>query len=330
MPHKFLVIQTAFIGDVILATPVVEKLHRHYPDAAIDVLVRKGNESIFRQHPFVQEVLVWDKKRKYRDLWRLLRVVRGKQYDAVINLQRFGAMGFLTGFSAAAQRIGFQKNPFAWRFTHRLPHRFGSSEKPLHEVERNLSLIAHLTDNHFEPPRLYPTPDDYAKVAETQPYICFAPASVWETKRLPTEKWVALLHALPRHYRVYLLGAPSDHALCQTILQQSQNPQCINVSGKFDLLQSAALMQGAVMNYVNDSAPLHLASAVNAPVAAAFCSTVPAFGFTPLSSVHYVLENPDTLPCRPCGLHGKKNCPLGHFRCGDIPLATLLQPLNRV
>jgi len=75
------------------------------------------------------------------------------------------------------------------------------------------------------------------------------------------------------------------------------------------------LMQGAIMNYVNDSAPLHLASAMNAPVTALFCSTIPAFGFGPLSDVRYVVETEEKLSCRPCGLHGYRACPQGHFKC---------------
>jgi len=84
------------------------------------------------------------------------------------------------------------------------------------------------------------------------------------------------------------------------------------------LLQSAALMKGAIMNYVNDSAPLHLASAMNAPVTAVFLSTVPQFGFTPLSDNSSVCETSLDLPCRPCGLHGKGACPEGHFKCAEI------------
>ena len=88
------------------------------------------------------------------------------------------------------------------------------------------------------------------------------------------------------------------------------------LSGELTLLQSAALMKDAQMNYVNDSAPLHIASAMNAPVTAFFCSTVPAFGFTPLSDNSKIVEVKN-LECRPCGLHGHKVCPKGNFKCGN-------------
>jgi heptosyltransferase-2 len=88
------------------------------------------------------------------------------------------------------------------------------------------------------------------------------------------------------------------------------------LSGKLSLLKSAALMQGAEHNYVNDSGPLHIASAMNASVTAFFCSTVPDFGFGPLSE-NSTIKQVEGLDCRPCGLHGHKECPKGHFNCGN-------------
>lgn len=115
--QRILVIQTAFIGDVVLATGLLEKLHQYYPDATLDILVRKGNESLFDGHPFLHEVLNWNKKSaKYQHLLQLLRTIRQNRYDAVINVQRYFATGFLTAFSGASRKIGFDKNPF--RFLH--------------------------------------------------------------------------------------------------------------------------------------------------------------------------------------------------------------------
>jgi heptosyltransferase-2 len=89
------------------------------------------------------------------------------------------------------------------------------------------------------------------------------------------------------------------------------------IAGQLSLLQSAALMSRAKRNFVNDSGPLHLCSAMNAPVTAVFCSTLPSFGFGPLSVDSSIVETKEKLSCRPCGLHGKKVCPEGHFKCGN-------------
>jgi heptosyltransferase-2 len=143
-----------------------------------------------------------------------------------------------------------------------------------------------------------------------------APASVWFTKQLPEAKWVELIKKTPAWQAVFLVGGPGDHALCERIRQAINAPNVHNTAGKFSLLQTAALMKHAVMNYTNDSAPQHLASAMDAPVTVFFCSTTPNFGFGPLSTIAHTVEISEQLACRPCGLHGKKACPKGHFDCG--------------
>src|SRR4029077_11069047 len=119
--EKFLIIQTAFIGDVVLATSLVEKLHHHFPEAQVDFLVRKGNESLLTGHPLVHEVIIWDKQEhKLRNLLKTIRLVRNKNYDKVINVQRLAVTGILTLFSGAKEKIGFDKNPFSFLFTKKI------------------------------------------------------------------------------------------------------------------------------------------------------------------------------------------------------------------
>jgi heptosyltransferase-2 len=314
-----LLIQTAFIGDVILATALLEHLHQTEPDTPVDFLVRKGNEGLVQNHPHVRNVLVWDKKKaKYRGLWQLLKQIRQTKYERVITLQRFASTGFLTAFSGALQRIGFDKNPFCSRFTMAIPHLIGAG---IHEVSRNLHLLDPAYEGPLTPPRLYPSAADEAAaaqvagLAEDKPYICIAPTSVWFTKQFPEEQWLKLLAALPPRYTVFLLGGPPDVAACQQLLERSNRPHVYNTAGKLSFLASAALMRGAVLNYVNDSAPMHLCSAVGAPTCAVYCSTVPYFGFGPLSPFARVVMLEEELACQPCGLHGHRKCPLNHFHC---------------
>jgi heptosyltransferase II len=314
---KILVIQTAFIGDVVLATPVIEKLHRYFPDAKIDFLLRKGNETLIKAHPFLNKVLIWDKKtKKTKHLIQLIKDVRRTKYEMVINLQRFASTGLITFLSGAEEKIGFDKNPFSFCYTKKIKHIIGNGK---HEVERNLELISSITDNELSKPCLYPAAADYESVKQYKavPYICIAPSSVWFTKQFPAHKWVEFLNRLPQNYKIYLLGAISDVDLCNQIVDSFTNKNLITLAGKVSFLQSAALMKDAVMNYSNDSAPLHIASSVNAPITAVFCSTVPGFGFGPLSDKSYLVETREKLDCRPCGLHGFKACPLKHFKCAE-------------
>ena len=117
--------------------------------------------------------------------------------------------------------------------------------------------------------------------------------------------------------KVYLIGGVEDIEFCNEIIDSSKHPETSNLSGKLSLLQTAVLMKDARMNYVNDSAPLHIASAMDAPVTAVFCSTVPEFGFGPLSNNSKVVQTIEDLDCRPCGLHGYSKCPKGHFKCAN-------------
>lgn len=307
---RILIIQTAFLGDVILATSVVNSIKAQYPEAQVDLLVKKGNELLVLGHPNIHRVLTFDKSRKWRDILRLVRANRATRYDFIVNLHRFASSGLIAVLSQT-KTIGFDKNPLARFYTLKLPHPIS---KGIHEIDRNFTLIATLGVKHLVKPSIVPSEEAMKNVREYQktPYVCFAPASVWATKQLPMEKWVELSEK--QDHMIYLLGGPSDHALCETIKTQIPG-RTVNLAGNLSLMESIALMKGAVRNHVNDSGPLHFASAVNAPVTAYFCSTVTDFGFGPLSDDSEVKEVTG-LACRPCGLHGKKECPEGHFKCG--------------
>ncbi len=334
--QKFLVIQTAFIGDVVLATALVEKLAAHFPAAGIDFLVRKGNESLLQNNPNIREVLVWNKKEnKLKNLFSLVQTIRSRRYDKVINLQRFFATGILTAFSGAKESIGFDKNPLSFLFSVKVKHIISKTGGIKHEVERNNDLVSAFTDDIFNRPKLYPSAKDFNVVQSygINPYVTMTPGSVWFTKQYPVEKWIELIAKFPAGYQVYLLGGKENTAASDHIKNRAGNNKVQVLAGELSFLQSAALMKNAAMNYVNDSAPLHFASAVNAPVTAVFCSTLPAFGFTPLADITYILETPENLYCRPCGLHGRKACPEKHFKCAltietDRLIQTLQKPLH--
>lgn len=313
---KILIIQTAFIGDVILATGILEKLHSHFPDTDLHFLLRKGNESILQGHPFLTKVWIWNKKEnKQKNLFRLIREIRKERFDLVINLQRFASSGLLTVFSGAQRKIGFKKNPLSFIFSESYHHQIGEES---HEIDRNNKLIEKLTDGNAFKPKLYPTKSDFNKI---QPYskakfVTIAPASVWFTKAAPIEKWAELIDDIPSDYSIYLLGSEQDIILCDELKRTSDRSNIDILAGKLSLLESGALMSKANMNYSNDSAPLHLASAMNAPATGIFCSTIPGFGFGPLSEKSFIMQTQEYLACRPCGLHGKRKCPENHFKCG--------------
>lgn len=292
-------------------------MHDEFPEAHISLLVRKGNEGIYNSHPFLKEVLIWDKQSsKYKNLFKLLFKIRKSKYDMVINCHRYASSGFLTAFSGAKHKAGFKQSVFSYLLDYAPKHSFIVGE---HEINRYHKLVEDFASKKVFKPKIYPTANDELAVEKyfTANYVCIAPASVWYTKQLPKQKWIELCNLIPDNTTIYLIGTASDKKLAEEIINETKHKQVINLCGQLSLLQSTALIKKAKMNYVNDSAPLHLASAVNAPTTAFFCSTIKDFGFYPLSDNSKIVDA-GKLDCRPCGLHGFKNCPKKHFNCGNF------------
>lgn len=310
--QRALFIQTAFIGDAILGTAAVEALHAQ--DFKVDVLVRKGNELFYQDHPKVGRVWVWDKKDKWRSWWMLLKQVRKERYDVLFLAQRFFTMGIFALLSNAVKKVGYAQGWWSFFFDARIRHEWGTG---VHEVQRLMDLVG---SDQFFMPQL--NVQSHAVDLPQEKYITISPASVWKTKQASLSVWQQVLD-INQNKKVLVMGGPGDAASLQALIQQlNHDPMKLKiVAGQFSLMQSAFVMKHAAMNYVNDSGPLHLCSATNAPVTAFFCSTVPAFGFGPLSEDSVVLETKEELDCRPCGMHGHAKCPKGHFKCGQIKLS---------
>lgn len=326
--RKVLFIQTAFLGDVVLATAGMEAWHQSFPEDELHVLVRKPMDSLFEGHPWMGKVWAWDKRprTKGRDWRRLIRSVRKARYDVVINLHRHASSGILTALSMAPIRVGFANNPLAWRFTHRVPHQWGDGT---HEVDRIGKLLAPFIESKEFRPALHPNAHhvEEATRAGVQGQVLMMPGSQWATKAWPEGQFAKVLDSMDEP--VALLGAPGEHALCARLAEG--RPRVTNLAGELSLLGMVAAVDMAKLVVVNDSAPLHVASAMDTPTVALFASTVPRFGFGPLATRSAVLESTETLGCRPCGMHGKRRCPEGHFRCGwQLPVQDVLQAIAKL
>jgi ADP-heptose:LPS heptosyltransferase len=328
--RKVLVIQTASIGDVVLATSLLEELHKEYFD--IYILVKKENESLFEGHPFVH-TLVWNKSfHKYRNLVWVVLTVFFKRFDFVFDIQRYLSTGIITVLTGS-HTTGFKENPMSLFFSKRVEHGLKLKDlqptnrvitlqqrHPLHEVERNFLLLQSMTlkEKPFKlRPKLYITEEVEAATQQykEKTYYTISPSSLWPTKTFHKEGWIELIKHVADDRVVYLLGSEKDSALCEDILRKSERQNVVSLAGKLSYLQSASLMKDAKMNYTNDSAPTHFASAVNAPVTTVFCSTIPDFGFGPLSDDSLIVQTEERLSCRPCSLHGRKKCPKKNFPC---------------
>lgn len=325
---KILIIQTAFIGDTILASHFARAVKETYPDSEIHFFLRKGNESVIQGLSTITKTWIWDKQGgKTRNLWKLIGELRNIKFDLVFNLHRHFNSGLVAAMMKSPVKIGFKQNPLSFFYTTRINHQI-PDPRGYHEVQRNLELIPgyKIADNpkRYKPelPLAQKNFDNVAGFVNDN-YFVVAPASVWFTKAWSEHKYRELTGELTKLGKVYFIGAPSDKELCDRI--RKDFPDSENLCGQLNLLDSAALMKNARRVFVNDSAPLHLASCVNAKTTAIFCSTVPAFGYTPLADDSVVVDVGDKLACRPCGLHGYKACPLGHFKCSlDIEVKAVI------
>ena len=330
-----LVIQTSFLGDTILTTPLIAELNRRGP---VDVVTTPAAANLLRYHPGVRSVIPYDKRGADRGVLGFLRMVRrlrGFRYETAYLAQGSVRSGALALAAGVGRRVGFATSSGRRFYTQKVELR-----EDWHHSARLLSLagVTPPTDGSLRP-RLYPgipergAVDRLLAFHEVQddgpPLVALAPASIWATKRWPFYRELAL--ALAPHARVVVLGAREDVPLSDEV--SAGVPGAINAAGMLTVLGAAELIRRCNVLVSNDSAPLHLASAVDTPTVAIFGPTVPAFGFGPLARDSTTIGL-DGLPCRPCDRHGPRRCPLGHWRCmreivpGDV-VARVLDILSR-
>lgn len=332
---RSLIIQTSFLGDMVLTTPLIRELAARGP---VDVVATPANAALLKHHPDVRHLFRYDKRgahagaRGFRDLVRMARA-EGTEDVAYLaqGSMRSAALAMAAGY---ATRIGFETSAGRWLYTQRVAY-----HRERHHAERLWSLAGYGEEVRATPemlrPSLYPGPDDEESVQRLldvhahagEPLLAIAPGSTWATKRWPY--YAALARRLTLLGRVVILGAEGDAPLAQEVVAETFG-SAIDATGKLSLLASAALIARAAVLVTNDSAPLHLASATGTPTVALFGPTVPSMGFGPLAAAHRVSEVP-MLACRPCDAHGPRSCPLTHWRCmRDLTVAEVLDAVEDV
>lgn len=338
-----LLLQPAFLGDVVLSTAILEAWHAVRPEDSVSVVVRQEAAGLLKGHPWLDAVHPWKRNgwRKYPRLLGVSAACRVAAPRRVVNLHRFDSMAWLAARVGAVETTAFEGTPAEGRSgVSVFPHGIGDGR---HETERNHAHIADVVGPFAASamPRLHPTASDEAKAAEwPEGAILFAPGSVWPTKRWPSQQWSALADAVAERWPdrpVVLLGGPGETALFDEIIRGCRHVQPLPCAGALNLLASAALMARSTAVVSNDSAPLHMAGAMRCPVVGVFCSTTPTFGFGVLPGAleagwgENVEVGPDALSCKPCGIHGLRQCPERHFRCGrDLEVSRVLAALSRV
>jgi heptosyltransferase II len=311
-PKSILLIQTAFIGDIIMSTPLFSMLKKAYPDAEIDVVVNSRYTSILSNNPYIRNVFGFNKStNKIRNLVKLIHVIRKNRYDLAVSMQIHLSSTLMMVLGGIKKRVGSSRQRL---LTH--PVTFSPG---MHIREKAAMLVRALKDDHYDlQTQLYPSSSDIERAIQylrnnKHFKLGIAPGSVWETKRWPKEYYIEAISALIREADIYLIGGPDDIALCDEIVKNIPAINIVNTAGKLSLLQSAALIDKMDLLICNDSAPLHMANAMKTPVFAIFGPTVKKFGCYPYQENDKMIEI--DLYCRPCSKHGGNICPEGHFRC---------------
>jgi heptosyltransferase-2 len=319
---NILLIQSAFLGDTVLTLPLARDLKAALPDARLTVLTLPSLVSIFQGAPGVDEVLVDDKRGAHGGLkgpWTLAEVLKARRFDLAVIPHRSFRSALLAYLAGIPRRVGFSSSAGRWLLTDRVPFTW-----LMHDLERNLALLKPLAPGVRlrEDEGLYLTAAPAARAAMDRrlaeagipagaAVVGVHPGSAWPTKRWLPERFAELCRRFEANgERVVLVGGPSDQDLCARVAADSG---ALNWAGATTIDDLKALLPRMSLFVTNDSGPMHLATGSGVPTLALFGPTTRELGFFPYGAGHRVLEA--DLPCRPCGLHGARECPEGHFLC---------------
>ena len=312
-----------YIGDTILVTPLLGALKDALPKTRLSFLVTRQSAGIFGNHPHIDNLMIFDYNRARRSIHyfiKFLLKLRGAGFDMVIDLTRNDRSAFFTLISGAPIRMGYEGSSFFLNkaYTHRVTYKFGK----IHTVDHHLMMATALGFSASDPnPYLEVSKPDTQFIREfieahgiqtDKSIVIIHPGARRCYKCWPLERFSHIADALMTHYpvQVVLAGGPEDRERCQAILKGMQKPG-VDLCAKVSLEQLPALIHESVLLIGNDSAPIHIATAVNTPVIALFGPTR-GENWQPRRNHDKIIWI--SLPCRPCG-HSRSNCPLGDHYC---------------
>lgn len=316
------VLQTAFLGDTAISLFLAESIRRLAPNSWLTFVTTPQAAPIASLSSSVDKVVPYNKRDKSQSalegIKSIASVLRSDGVDCIISAHRSLRSALLARFAAPRFSVAFDTSAMSCLYTSTVRYK-----RRAHESERLAELLTAFdlggSDKKLPPKvslRFDRSDTDLvdsilADVAKDCKTVVLAPASVWETKRWTEKGFSELAEKLAKQsYRVLVMGGASDADLCGRVAGRAG----LSLAGRLSIPQSVYLLSRADLLVSNDSAPVHFAALVGCPTAAIFGATSPIFGFGPLSPRSTIIENPD-LECRPCRIHGSRQCPLGHFRC---------------
>jgi len=328
--NRGLVIQTAFPGDVILSTPLIRRAAER-TGAPVDVVVIPAAAPVLQNNPWIRDIITFDKQGADKGLggfWRLARKLKTRHYGTAYLAQGSLRSALLAFVARIPRRIGFRGAAGNRFYTHAV-----TDVGEPHQIEKLLKLADGAPDRRE--PEIYPSAGDRdavsALLAESGivgDFVALAPGSAWATKRWPY--FSELARALVGEVPIAIVGGPGDRADARAIKIAVGNTPMADGTGQLTMLQSGELIRRARLLVSGDTAPVHLASAVNTPVVEIYGPTVPQFGFAARPELSRIIE-PDPMSCRPCSHHGPVVCPLVHHKCmKDTPIGRVLAEIRTI
>ncbi len=311
---KIVVWQTAFLGDLILTTPLFRSIKNLFPESKLTAITKPFGNDVLKNNPHIDKLIIYDKKKDSN--LQLIKELRSERFDIAISPHRSHRASYSLFLSKIPFRVGFDRAGFSFLYTKTVPHRFDGT----HEIDRNLSLLKVFKEYDESKIQRFPEiflnkeEDSYYKKLglKSKSYILIAPGSKWKTKRWTAEGFSDLIDTLlKKGEKVVIFGGPEDTDFTQDIIKGKSG--IINIVGRTSLRESFSLVKHAKALISNDSAPVHMAVSFNTPVVDIYGPTITDFGFYPYRNG--IIVEVKGLKCRPCGLHGHNKCPTGTFEC---------------
>ena len=320
---RILVFQTAYLGDVVLTTPLLASLRKNLPDAHIACAVQPAWAPVLEHSHDVDQVIAFDKRGSQAGNAATIRFglsLRKEKFDVALCPHPSFRSGLILRLAGIPFRVGFETSAGRSFFNRLLPR-----DAAQHEVKRVLSLAgavgvdpAHWIDTPHVRPDPGIDPDAILQRYGVEPgqfgVVGVHPGSVWKTKRWLPERFARVCRIIgKRGFTVLVFGAEKERSLVDRVVNAADQKSiraCVGLS----LPELMAAFTRLALYITNDSGPMHIACALGIPVIAVFGSTVPAQGYAPYSQIATVVQA-ERLDCRPCGPHGHNTCPLDHFDC---------------
>ncbi len=307
---KFLIWQTAYLGDVVLATPLIRTLKENFPDSEIAFVGRPFIKELFKG----SDIITIPFSKGFLESFKILKKIKG--FDVAIVPHRSLRTALVMLFSGIPRRIGFDRSEFKYAFTDIVKHRWEE-----HEVDRNLRLLEPLGIKKFvREPWLPMGKEERNEILEKfklkeKEYIVINPFSNFPLKEWSIKNWERLIKLL-KGYDVVITGLKSNR---EKLKGFSKEVKFIDLVGKTTLRELMGVLAGARLVISNDSSPVHIANAFKVPAFMIYTATSPLYGFYPLTGSY--IENP--APCSPCSPNPKR-CKTGTEECLSLPSADLV------